>query len=224
MNILDALYHSINHKDYVFDIDTIRIEYSLRYKLQQLQDLGKWTKLKKDGFKYNQISKRLDEKEIASVYKLEDYNIYYYRKRDKQNRTKAVMVIFGMKQYHKAPPPRELINSIVTILTHKIDFMKYRDFEIDLCFDTPVVPNYDLLAKEYKLKTVLSSRGVTHYINNPRLLMIRSVCIYDKASKNTLDAPLFRYEATIHIPNPKALSLPLDDFIEIIQKGMTYEN
>jgi hypothetical protein len=221
VNILESIYSSINHNDYVFNIDTIRIEFSLQHKRKHLELLGVWHKLKKDDFKYNQINKRISNKELSSVYKLEDYNIYYYRKTDKNKNQTAIMIMFGLKQYHKAQPPRELISSIVDILTYKVDFKKYRDFEIDLCFDTPIAPNYDLITKEFNTRTVQSSRGVTCYINNPRLLMIRSVCIYDKASKNNLTAPLWRYEATIHIPNPRELHLPLDDFIDIIQKGMT---
>ncbi|MDD5360390.1 MAG: hypothetical protein PHI79_01260 [Sulfurovaceae bacterium] len=220
MNILEQLETSTNSKILNFYIDTIRIEFSLQYKQKSLENLGKWHKLKKSDFKYNQIKKRLSLTELSTVYQLEDYNIYYYKRKDKQNRKKAIMVIFGLKQYHKDPPPRELISQIVDTLTYKVDFKKYRDFEIDLSFDTPIAPNYENLSKHYTTKILSSNRGTTCYINSPNLLMIRSVCIYDKASKNSLATPLYRYEATIHIPNPKELNLPIDDFIEIINKGM----
>lgn len=219
MNILEQLETSINGKILNFYIDTIRIEFSLQYKFKHLETLGKWYKLKKSDFKYNQIKKRLSKKELATVYQLENHNIYYFKKKERHYQ-KAIMVIFGMKQYHKDPPPRELISQIVDILTYKVDFKRYRDFEIDLCFDTVAKPNFENIAKYFITDIVSSDRGYTCYINSPNLLMIRSVCIYDKASKNSLLAPLWRYEATIHIPNPKELNLPIDDFIDIIQKGM----
>lgn len=219
MNILEQLETSINSKILNFYIDTIRIEFSLQYKLKHLENLGNWHKLKKGDFKYNQIKKRLSKKELATVYQFENQNIYYYKKREKHYQ-KAIMVIFGMKQYHKDPPPRELISQIVDILTYKVDFKRYRDFEIDLCFDTDQEPNFENIAKYFMIDTISSDRGFTCYINRPNLLMIRSLCIYDKSGKNSLATPLWRYEATIHIPNPKELNLPIDDFIDIIQKGM----
>lgn len=220
MNILEQLETSISSKILNFYIDTIRIEFSLQYKQKSLENLGKWHKLKKSDFKYNQIKKRLSLTELSTVYQLEDYNIYYYKRKDKQNRKKAIMVMFGLKQYHKDPPPRELISQIVNILTFRVDFKKYRDFEIDLCFDTPIAPTYENLSKHYTTNLISTHRGTTCYINSPNLLMIRSVCIYDKATKNNLVTPLWRYEATIHIPNPREINIPVDDFIDIIQKGM----
>ncbi len=219
MNILEQLETAINSKILNFYIDTIRIEFSLELKAKKLEQLGKWHKLKKNDFKYNQITKRLSKKEISTVYQLDNHNIYYYKKKEHHFR-KAIMVIFGMKQYHKDPPPKELISQIVDILTYKVDFKRYRDFEIDLCFDTEVKPNFENINNEFTMRVISSDRGFTCYINKPNLLMIRSVCIYDKASKNSLLAPLWRYEATIHIPNPRELNLPIDDFMEIINKGM----
>ena len=219
MNILEQLETAISSKILNFYIDTIRIEFSLRHKQKKLDALGKWHKLKKGDFKYNQIKKRLPPKELSTVYQLDQHNIYFYRKKDRQNRIRAFMVIFGMKQYHKDPPPKKLISQIVDILTFRVDFTKYRDFEIDLCFDTPIAPNYENLSKHFLTKEISSDRGITCYINSPDILMIRNVCIYDKASKNSLREPLYRYEATIHIPNPRDLSLPIDDFISLIQIG-----
>jgi len=219
LNILEQLETAINSKILNFYIDTIRIEFSLELKAKKLEQLGKWHKLKKNDFKYNQITKRLSKKEISTVYQLDNHNIYYYKKKEHHFR-KAIMVIFGMKQYHKDPPPKELISQIVDILTYKVDFKRYRDFEIDLCFDTEVKPNFENINNEFTMRVISSDRGFTCYINKPNLLMIRSVCIYDKASKNSLLAPLWRYEATIHIPNPRELNLPIDDFMEIINKGM----
>lgn len=225
MNILEQLETSINSKILNFYIDTIRIEFSLELKAKKLEQLGKWHKLKKSDFKYNQIKKRLSQKELSTVYQLEQHNIYFYKKKEHHFR-KAIMVIFGMKQYHKESPPRELISQIVDILTYKVDFKRYRDFEIDLSFDTVFKPNYVNIDKHIKIDKVepkgktFDDDGITCYINEPNILMIRSVCIYDKASKNSLTAPLWRYEATIHIPNPRELNLPIDDFMEIINKGM----
>ena len=219
MNILEHLEVSIKRHILDFSIDSVRIEFSLQYKLKHLEELGKWHRLKKGDFKYNQIKKRLSPKELSMVYQLEDHSIYFYEKREPHYQ-KAIMVIFGMKQYHKDPPPKELISQIVDILTYKVDFKRYRDFEIDLCFDTVQEPNFENIAKYFKTNIITSNRGFTCYINSPNLLMIRSVCIYDKAAKNSLVTPLWRYEATIHIPNPKDINLPIDDFIGVIKKGL----
>jgi len=221
MQILQQLKNAINISDYSLFIDTIRIEFSLQYKHKDLANFGIWHKLKKDDFKYNQIKKRLSLNELSTVYQLENQNIYYYKKKEKKSNQKAIMVIFGIKQYDKPTPPKELMAQIIDTLCYKVDFTKYRDFEIDLCFDTNQEPNYPNIKQHFTIdKEIVSDRGLTCYINKPNLFMIRSVCIYDKASKNSLIAPLWRYEATIHIPNPKELNLPIDDFVDIIQKGM----
>ncbi|MDQ1339034.1 MAG: hypothetical protein QG567_183 [Campylobacterota bacterium] len=175
MNILEQLETSINSKILNFYIDTIRIEFSLQYKLKHLENLGNWHKLKKGDFKYNQIKKRLSKKELATVYQFENQNIYYYKKREKHYQ-KAIMVIFGMKQYHKDPPPRELISQIVDILTYKVDFKRYRDFEIDLCFDTDQEPNFENIAKYFMIDTISSDRGFTCYINFLSLRGLGGLC------------------------------------------------
>jgi hypothetical protein len=46
--------------------------------------------------------------------------------------------------------------------------------------------------------------------------MIEKVTIYDKAHKNGLDAPLWRIEFKVTIPNATHLALPLHDIKEII--------
>ena len=47
--------------------------------------------------------------------------------------------------------------------------------------------------------------------------MLDRVCIYNKAKKNDLKCRLYRIEATISIPNIKALALPLHEFKDIIK-------
>jgi hypothetical protein len=46
--------------------------------------------------------------------------------------------------------------------------------------------------------------------------MIEKVIIYNKALKNGLDAPLWRIEFKVTIPNARHIALPLHDMKEII--------
>ena len=120
MNILADLENFINDFNILnnvnFSIDSIRIEYKKRYKQPRLNELGKWSKLQKNSNILHKLKKRLNEYEITTAHRLEKHNIYYFNKKDTSTTShrydKAELVIFGMSQYHKDPPPREITKSI----------------------------------------------------------------------------------------------------------------
>jgi len=214
MNILTKLeayieeFNSLNNES--FNIDTIRIEFSKQHKLSKLKEIGKWKKIAKNSSLIPKLKKRLLEKEITSVYRLDNYNIYFYNSnRDRPKYRKAILVIFGMYQYNKKPIPKELIIKIINILKNITS--------IDICIDINKIPNFNELKKYYtltKYNKQISSQ--THYINDTGVLMIDSIVLYDKALKNNLKGVLWRIEATISIPNIKYLALPLYEFKQIV--------
>ena len=215
MNTLQEIENFINefnsNNDEDFSIDSIRIDFSKQHKKENLEQLGNWKKLQKNSNILHKLKKRLIDEEITSVMRLEKYNIYYYNSnKDKPRYRIATMVIFGMKQYHKEPPPQQLVSKIISIL---------KDISsIDLCFDMKQKPNIELLKNHFNLKRFVMKDGVitdTYYINNPNILMIDKICIYDKAFKNKLTGLLYRIEATISIPNIRFLALPLNEFKQI---------
>jgi hypothetical protein len=81
-------------------------------------------------------------------------------------------------------------------------------------------PNLELLKKYFELKRyfdkTIKAYTDTYYINDTNILMIDKITIYNKAIKNNLEGILYRIEATISIPNIRVLSLPLNEFKQII--------
>ena len=218
MNILTELenfineFNKLNNED--FSIDSIRIEFDKQYKLTPLKELGNWSKIDKNNQTIlAKLKKRLTDNEVTSAYRLEKNNIYYYNKRDTLTNKyrSAELVIFGMKQYHKDPPPRELISKILSILKDVSN--------IDLCLDFSYKPNLNKLKKIYEIKPYITDKGVvtdTRYINAPDITMIEKIVIYNKQLKNSLGFAVWRVEAKMLIPNIKLLSLPLYEFKELI--------
>lgn len=217
MNTLQELENFINefnlNNDEDFAIDSIRIDFSKQYKKENLDQLGKWKKINKNDKKIMaKLKRRLTADEVTSAYQFENYNIYYYNSsKDKKKYRMATMVIFGMKQYHKAPPPQNIVSKIISILKNITN--------IDLCFDMKQKPNLELLNNHFDLKRYfdkeIKAYTDTYYINETNILMIDKITIYNKAIKNNLEGILFRIEATISIPNIKYLSLPLHEFKQI---------
>ena len=217
MNTLQELENFINefniNNNEDFAIDSIRIDFSKQNKKENLEQLGNWKKINKNDKKImNKLKKRLTLDEVTSAYQLENYNIYYYNSnKDKPKYRIATMVIFGMKQYHKAPPPQNTVTKIISILKNITN--------IDLCFDMKQKPNIELLKKHFELKRYFDKKikayTDTYYINDTNILMIDKITIYNKAIKNNLEGILYRIEATISIPNIKVLSLPLNEFKQI---------
>jgi hypothetical protein len=215
MNILQELedfineFNSLNDED--FQIDTVRIEFSKQYKLEHLKKVGAWEKLKKNSPLIPKLKKRLLEDEVTSAYRLEKHNIYYYNSNaDAPKYRKAVLVIFGMKQYHKDPPPRELISKILQILKDVSS--------VDICIDLPYKPNLETIKQHFTLTPFITKDGIvtdTHYINDTGTPMLDTIVFYNKAFKNGLKRTLWRIEAKISIPNFRALMLPLYEFKQI---------
>jgi len=222
MNVLNELENFINefnlNSEENFSIDSIRIDFSKQHKKEQLEQLGEWKKLQKNSNILYKLKNRLVVEEVTSCYQLENYNIYYYNKKDDTKKyRKATMIIFGLKQYHKAPPPKHIVTRIVSILKDITN--------IDLCLDIPYKPNLEALSRYFTLKQYVEPTSKkptdTYYINDTNILMMDKITIYNKALKNSLDGTLWRVEALIQIPNIKYLALPLHEFKQItdIAKG-----
>lgn len=207
------------NNDIQLSIDTIRITFQKQHKLQELKNLGNWKKLNKSSEQIKRkLSKRLDADEVASVYQYEKENIYFYNSNlDKPKYRIATLVIFGMKQYHKKPPSQELVQKLVNLLSFGTS---KNESSIDVCFDTSFPLNLKDLKKYFYLKRYVNPSTKkpteTHYINDTGITMLDKICIYNKALKNSLECTLYRIEATISIPNLKALQLPLNEFKSII--------
>ena len=217
MNILQELEDFINefnqNNDEDFAIDTIRIEFQKQHKKAKLDEIGNWKKLQTNSNILHKLKKRLNDDEITSVYRLEDFSIYYYNKKDTSTNRKyrhAEMVIFAMKQYHKPPPSKELASKILSILKDVSN--------IDICLDIPTRPNITALKRFFDIKRYFTKDGKptdTYYINNPNISMLEKITIYDKGFKNSLDYTMHRIEAKIIIPSLKLLVLPLHELKEI---------
>ncbi len=202
-----------NSNNAEFAIDTIRIKFSKQHKLSSLKELGKWAKLQKNSNILHKLKKRLTDNEVTTAYRLEKHNIYYFNKRDTGTNKyrSAELVIFGMKQYHKDPPPRELISKILSILKDVSN--------IDVCLDIPYKPDMSKIEELFKVTPYITSDGVvtdTNYINNPEITMIEKIVIYNKQIKNNLGFKMWRIEAKVLVPNIKLLALPLYEFKAII--------
>ena len=221
MNILaelEAFIHEFNSlEDEDFHIDSIRVEFSKQHKLEKLKEVGEWEKLKKNSPLIPKLKKRLLEDEVTSAYRLKGQNIYYYNtNRDRPKYRKAILVIFGMYQYHKEPPQKEIIYKLLSILKNISS--------VDICLDLNHKPNFEALRKHFTLtryKKEITSE--THYINDTGVLMLDSIVFYNKALKNRLKGILWRIEAKISIPNAKALALPLHEFKQITDLARTVQ-
>ncbi|MDO9180644.1 MAG: hypothetical protein Q7U16_20325 [Agitococcus sp.] len=188
-----------------FAIDTIRVQFNKEHKLKHIKSLGHWHKITPSSNISAKLKKRLKEDEITSAYQLDGENIYYFNSNaDRPRYNIAVMVIFGMKQYTSSAPSIHTIKSILSTLKDVS--------EIDVCYDTPTPPTLEELSKRFNLTHYKDSV----YINTPNIQMIEKVIIYNKALKNGLDAPLWRIEFKVTIPNVRHIALPLHDMKEII--------
>jgi len=216
MDILAELEEFINEfnklRDADFSIDTIRVEFKKQHKLKELHKLGIWSKLKKNSSLLPKLKRRLDSKEITSVWRLEKENIYYYNMQDPPKYRSATLVIFGMKQYNKEPPQKELISKLLHIMKDVSN--------VDICLDVPYKPNLKKLSNYFTLTPYIAPNGYitdTKYINSTGVLMLEKIIFYNKAFKNNLKGTLWRIEAKIHVPNFRVLALPLYEFHQIIE-------
>ena len=218
MDILNELEEFIsdfnNTHDVDFAIDSIRAEFSKQHKLEELNQLGKWRKLKKNSNILSKLKKRLINNEITTAYQLEKHHIYFYNMQDAPKYRKAILVIFGMKQYHQEAPPKEIIKKLLTIMKDVSN--------LDICLDVPYQPKITKYFKNYNLKQYITPKGVktqTYYINDPNILGIEKIVIYNKGFKNALNRILWRFEAKMLLHNTKALALPLYEFKQLIERG-----
>lgn len=216
MNILHELEDFINefnqNNNEDFAIDTIRIEFQKQHKLEKLKSIGRWNKINaRDKKIMAKLKKRLTTDEITTAYQYERENIYYYNSSTPPKYRNATLVIFGMKQYHKEPPKRDLITKLLSILKDVSD--------VDVCLDLIHRPNLEALKRVFDLKQYITQDGIftdTHYINRPDIPMIEKITIYNKAVKNKLEGILWRIEAKVIIPNKKILALPLHELKEVV--------
>ena len=210
---VEAYVNDFNKRnDEDFNIDSIRIEFSKQHKLESLKKLGRWKKLKNNSNILYKLKKRLLDNNVTSVWRLEEHNIYYYNLQDPPKYRRATLVIFGIQQYHKDSPPRELTSEILSILKNVSN--------VDICVDLLYKPNTTELKKYFKLTPYITNNGLatdTRYINATGIPMIEKIIIYNKAYKNNLPYTLWRIEAKMVIPNFKFLALPLYEFKKIIE-------
>ncbi|WP_169943107.1 aspartate carbamoyltransferase [Campylobacter sp. RM15925] len=185
--------------DSLIEVDTIRVTFHKNTKIKTATKLEllneivslhgcKWQKISKDENLYKLIHNkyRFNEKlQLTNIYMLDGFNIFYANT-TANDRHKAQLEIFGLKQYHKDQPPFELINEILSVVNNVTS--------IDLCFDYALF-NLKNLNGIYKLKPYRN----TFYINETGLSSLSKICIYDKAIKNNLPNPLYRIEATAQI-------------------------
>ena len=200
-------------QDFDFEIDTIRIDFIKSSKKSKLDSIGRWNKVKPNHQLFLKLQRRYEAKEITTVHQLENYNIYYFNSKKKDYKL-ATLVMFGLYQHHKAPPPVEIVNSILNIMKSSVKRSK-NILNIDVCYDMQSAPDIAALKQFYYL-TDYRNQGNSFYINSPGILSMDRICIYNKALKNKLDGTLWRIEATISIPNFNCLALPINSFIDII--------
>ena len=218
MGIFSELKSYLQEFDFDFEIDTIRIDFLKSSKKNKLDSIGRWNKIKPNHQLFLKLQRRYEAKEITTVHQLENYNIYYFNSRKKDYKL-STLVLFGLFQHHKAPPPVEIVNSILSIMQSSVK--RGRNLlNIDICYDMQSIPDIATLKQFYYL-TDYKKQGNTFYINSTNILSMDRICIYNKGLKNKLDFNLYRIEATISIPNFNCLSLPINEFIEIIKLAKT---
>jgi hypothetical protein len=218
LGILSKLENYLQEFNFDFKIDTLRIDFIKSSKKDKLNSIGNWNKIKPNHQLFLKLQRRYEAKEITTVHQLENYNIYYFNSKKKDYKF-ATLVMFGLFQYHKAPPPVKIVNSILSIMQSSVK--RGRNLlNIDICYDIKAIPNIEALKKFYYL-TDYKKQGNSFYINDTKILSMDRICIYNKALKNKLDGTLWRIEATISIPNYNYLSLPINELIEIIKLAKT---
>ena len=213
MGIFSELKSYLQDFDFNFEIDTLRIDFIKTSKKSKLDSIGRWNKIRPNHQLFLKLQRRYELKEITTVHQLENYNIYYFNSKKKDYKL-STLVLFGLYQHHKAPPPVEIVNSILSIMQSSVK--RGRNLlNIDICYDMKSIPDIAALKQFYYL-TDYKKQGSTFYINSTNILSMDRICIYNKALKNSLDGILYRIEATISIPNFNCLALPINEFIEII--------
>jgi hypothetical protein len=205
--------------NWVFGIDTIRVNFNKGYTISRLKDMGRWQKLRSDDKILLNLQKQERDTTITTAYKLKGKKILYYNLQSPPKYDKARLLIYGMKQYNqnltqKAINREAIIEALEIVGNSAIN--KKGNINVDICYDTEKPPNLKELKKSFILDRYKNTS--TYYINTPNILGLERVVIYDKQSKNTLESTLYRIEATIRVYNIKALTMPLEELVtDIIQ-------
>jgi len=196
-------------------IDTIRVDFSKRYTLPKLEKLGEWQQLQSNSNILSKLKKREDDEKITTAYRLKGYGVYYYNLQDAPKYRKARLVVFGLSQYHSDMTTKEIDNDLIDKTLKSVinsTLSKLNGVTLDVCYDMPTAPSLEQIKKHFKLYRFKDSI----YINEPDIMGVEKIVIYNKQAKNTLKSILYRIEVTIRIYNLKALILPLDDVLEHI--------
>lgn len=207
MDILAEVESIINTADNKIYIDTIRATFYKKAiiqktytKMELLNSIArkygkKWQKLDKQTAKAVKIERRHEFKgyEIVNIYALSDLPIFYATLKSSGNEPqKALFEVYGLRQYNKTPPPKELIAELLGVINNVSS--------LDLCFDKDSPFNLDPFCDE-----VISFENTKYLKNND---VLARVYFYDKAKKNNLNLPIYRAEAVVSI-NPKSKDNPL---------------
>ncbi|EAH8299927.1 hypothetical protein ACLH6Q_000500 [Campylobacter fetus] len=198
--------HNKNNPNLRLAVDTIRADFNRTTPIKSDTKINvflnlpvtfnlKWYKLKKSNYDYVKLKKYLHKDELKTVYQLGNGHAferiyYYYKKPLDKSKTKATLVIYGLKQYHHCAPNVKLIDSLLDLVNNVSS--------VDLCFDRQEPFNVAALKSIFTLETY---QETTHYINDTGIYSIPHICIYDKALKNGLREPLHRIEAKAIIRN-----------------------
>ena len=207
VDILAEIESIINPAESGIHIDTIRATFFKKaiiqktYTKMKLLDLiarkygKKWLKLDKQTAKTIKIERRYEfrDYEIVNIYVLGDLPIFYATLKNAGNEPqKALFEVYGLRQYNKTPPPKELIAELLGVVNNVSS--------LDLCFDKDSPFNLEAFKDE------VYYHSDTAYLNNNKVLS--RVYFYDKAKKNNLNLPIYRAEAVVSI-NPKSKDNPL---------------
>ena len=207
VDILAEVESIINPAESKIYIDTIRatfykkaITQKTHKKIDLLKSVArkygkKWQKLDKQTAKTVKIERRYEfrDYEIVNIYVLSDLPIFYATLKSSGNEPqKALFEVYGLRQYNKTPPPKELIAELLGVINNVSS--------LDLCFDKDSPFNLEAFKDE------VYYHSDTAYLNNNEVLS--RVYFYDKAKKNNLNLPIYRAEAVVSI-NPKIKDNPL---------------
>lgn len=124
----------------------------------------------------------------------------------------AYFIAYSLKSYkeHKelSETAKETLDKLFTICPPS---------SIDICFDTPIKPNFEALGLFGEI-TKPYRKYETRYLNEPKLYGIDRVIIYDKSTKDELTSTLWRIE--FRLPVNVSLRLyepPIDEMERVIE-------
>ena len=143
MDILAELASIINTAESKIYIDTIRATFYKKAiiqktytKMKLLNSIArkygkKWLKLDKQTAKAVKIERRFEfrDYEIVNIYALSDLPIFYATLKSSGNEPqKALFEVYGLRQYNKTPPPKELIAELLGVINkfHLLTFVLIR--------------------------------------------------------------------------------------------------